>query len=196
VAEDRQSVRVASRHGQIAISITDKSILIFVSSLRERIVAMGPKLLGGGASLLAAAFILALPSVFKGEPADEVEPIRLGPPPVTELADAVQVTAPAPRPLEPSPTAPTPVTPAADPAVASGAGEDRGETAAAGRGQGKVSGDPGDDEGEGEGRDEDESESVSDGYSGADPGDDGSDDLDESESDEIGEDGDESEEND
>lgn len=68
---------------------------------------MGPKLLGGGASLLATVFILALPSVFKGEPADEVEPIRFGPPPVAKLAQAVQVIDPRPAFPPPPPAIPT-----------------------------------------------------------------------------------------
>jgi len=96
---------------------------------------MGPKLLGGGALLLAAAFVLALPSIFEGEPADGVEPIRFGPPPIARVGGATpvtgvtQVTAPAPDPLEPAlpaavPVAPAaiPVAPAAAPLVASGGG--------------------------------------------------------------------------
>jgi hypothetical protein len=47
-----------------------------------------PKLLGIGAAIVAVAFILALPTVFEGEPASQVEPIRFGPPPLQELAAA------------------------------------------------------------------------------------------------------------
>lgn len=97
---------------------------------------MGPKLLGGGASLLAAAFILALPSIFEGEPANEVEPIRFGPPPVARLGEAVRVTLPVPRLLEPDLPAPAFVAPTTDPAVASGGDGDRGATATAGAEQG------------------------------------------------------------
>jgi hypothetical protein len=86
---------------------------------------MGPKLLGGTVSLLAAAFILALPSMFKGEPADEVEPIKFGPPPVARLAQAVQVVAPEPA-FSPS----TGVIPPATPSLASGGGGEGGRAAA------------------------------------------------------------------
>jgi hypothetical protein len=41
---------------------------------------MSPKVLGGLAALLVAAFLVALPTVFGREAADEVEPIRFGPP--------------------------------------------------------------------------------------------------------------------
>jgi hypothetical protein len=73
---------------------------------------MGPKLLGGAASLLAAAFILVLPSIFVGEPASEVEPIRFGPAPVARLGEAVRVTVPPAKPPPPDlprSAAPTPV---------------------------------------------------------------------------------------
>jgi hypothetical protein len=84
---------------------------------------MGPKLLGGGASLLAAAFILALPSIFEGEPADEVEPIRFGPPPVARVADAIRVSAPPPTPAAaPGRSEPTPLAPAESPVATSTVG--------------------------------------------------------------------------
>lgn len=63
---------------------------------------MIPKILGIGAAGLAVAFILALPSVFEPEPANEVEPIRFGPRPVMELARAMRVEEPPPRRPEPS----------------------------------------------------------------------------------------------
>lgn len=87
---------------------------------------MGPKLLGGGASLIAALFILALPSIFKGEPADEVEPIRFGPLPELGLSTAMEATVndePAPfEPRLPSPTA-VPQTPASTVASTPDGGE-------------------------------------------------------------------------
>ena len=93
---------------------------------------MGPKLLGGGASLLAVAFILALPTIFKGEPADEVEPIEFGPPPVMRLADAVRADTPSPSPPAPVPPASAAAVPDPAPVVASGGGGTEGETTAAG----------------------------------------------------------------
>lgn len=87
---------------------------------------MGPKLLGGTASLLAAAFVLALPSMFKVEPADEVEPIRFGPPPVAKLAQAVRVI-----PSEPA-FSPPAVAPSSTPLVVTGSGGDEGGRATAG----------------------------------------------------------------
>ena len=100
---------------------------------------MGPKLLGGAASLLAAAFVLALPSVFKGEPANEVEPIRLGPPPVAKLAQAVRVIDPEPAPPPPATAIPTPT-----PLLTTGGGGDAGGRAAAGT-QGEAAQGPGND---------------------------------------------------
>lgn len=97
---------------------------------------MGPKLLGGGASLLAVVFILALPTIFKGEPADEVEPIEFGPPPVARLAEAVRATAnaTAPKTLVPGPPA---LTPSAvfSATVASAGDGNGGQTASAAAGQ-------------------------------------------------------------
>jgi hypothetical protein len=57
-----------------------------------------PKILGLSAAILAVAFILALPSVFDGEPAGEVMPIRFGPPPVQGLGVARVVDASTPAP--------------------------------------------------------------------------------------------------
>lgn len=94
---------------------------------------MGPKLLGGGASLLAAAFILTLPSIFKGEPADEVEPIRFGPPMVSGLDEAVRASTNTPTPLDPAPAS---IPPAPGPMVSSGGREHREKTAATPGGQG------------------------------------------------------------
>lgn len=82
---------------------------------------MGPKLLGGGASLLAAAFILALPSIFEGEPSDEVEPISFGPAPVSAVSGALQVTARRrPEPEQPDPAS---VVPVASPELVAPSGE-------------------------------------------------------------------------
>jgi hypothetical protein len=129
--EDRQSSDVASCHSRNEKIDTHKSILILISSSRARIGAMGPKLLGGGASLLAAMFILALPSIFKGEPADEVEPIEFGPSPVTKLSGAIRVTKPPPAPAEPLHAMPIPAAVAAAEGPASSPGGVAGEGATA-----------------------------------------------------------------
>lgn len=68
---------------------------------------MIPKVLGGGAAIMAAIFILALPSLFEAEPAGEVEPIKFGPPPVQKLADATRVPDLAARGGEPVPSVAT-----------------------------------------------------------------------------------------
>jgi hypothetical protein len=57
-----------------------------------------PKILGLSAAILAVAFILALPGAFDGEPASEVMPIRIGPPPVQGLGVAREVDASTPAP--------------------------------------------------------------------------------------------------
>jgi hypothetical protein len=138
---------------------------------------MGPKLLGGGAALLAVAFILALPSIFVGEPADDVEPISFGPPPVARLAEAAQVTAPAPIPLEPGLPEPSPIAPVVAPVVTFGGGRDEEGAEAAG-GLGASSEDPRDDLSEGG----DENESAA----GDDPGEVESGSLDDDDTDDLG----------
>jgi hypothetical protein len=109
---------------------------------------MGPKLLGGTVSLLAAAFVLALPSMFKVEPADEVEPIRFGPPPMAKLAQAVRVI-----PSGPAFSAPATIAPSSTPLVVAGSGRDEDGHATAGT-QGASAQGAGDDVHPGAGEDE------------------------------------------
>lgn len=67
-----------------------------------------PKILGFSAAVLATAFILALPSLFKAKPANGVEPIRFGADPVLGLSTAELVDQP-PKPRRAEPSLPEPI---------------------------------------------------------------------------------------
>lgn len=122
---------------------------------------MIPKILGIGATILATGFILALPSVFEGEPANEVEPIRFGPRPILKLADArVVEELPLDRPGA-NLSQPVPEPPALVPAAASGGttpGDDPEPAQTT----------PGEDDGDGDDDGGEEEDDGNDGVSGGD----------------------------